>query len=742
MQVNLKLAALVAVAGLAAPVMAQDSVSNNPGGTDGDALPAYAAGASQRSAYVVDGSPLFGSRGSRYFLYPIAKTTKASSFFFNNLMSAQALSPTIISGMLNSSYSLWENQPGAGVNPAENDVPGSIVAEGPALQFSAAFSNFGTADAGGNYTGIVGVTAKFFENNPGRLYVTRVTAAENGATGTDNRASFGIGSIDAAGNTYFRADGFGATGPNAMVGNNVFRIALGARNTNGNVIDNTGSSQFGNGTSVRIVNNYANTINTPGNIPADLAGVSTGRALIANFDNQLGTETSPGAAAPGNMTYTSAHLVTNHRGGPAFTKNVLRGGVGTGAILMNSGSNLSVFGLSAAGAVLSPISIASPASASDCAGYTAANGRFDHYRSQVATNGGNSPVAVSRDPRAGTPAARQGLVAGVFYTGRGTGTDTAWPYNALMVGRFNPAASGTSTTAEWKVVAYTDFVGGVDIGSPITGDYGADGAPFTNDAGEFDDNLTNDAPIGRLANLYEVTGGAPAGPSISAPAFDSVGNVYFIASVALNKSGPTGPFVDFDSALIRAIYNPDTFCYTLELLAELGDTFDGPNSGRKYQLQFLGVADSNSVDSGTIFSGNITQAAFANTDPATLGTGAIEDTRALGGLVFRAEVTYDVNNDGTFDDPSSAGGDPSSPDESYAVLMYLGHRPTNTTPACVGDFNSDGFVDDTDFVIFANAYDQFTVPPADPQTDLNNDGFVDDTDFVIFAQAYDQFVCP
>ena len=61
---------------------------------------------------------------------------------------------------------------------------------------------------------------------------------------------------------------------------------------------------------------------------------------------------------------------------------------------------------------------------------------------------------------------------------------------------------------------------------------------------------------------------------------------------------------------------------------------------------------------------------------------------------------------------------------------------------CPADFTLDGFVDDTDFVIFAQAYDQFTVPPANPDCDLNADDFVDDTDFVIFAQAYDLFACP
>ena len=61
---------------------------------------------------------------------------------------------------------------------------------------------------------------------------------------------------------------------------------------------------------------------------------------------------------------------------------------------------------------------------------------------------------------------------------------------------------------------------------------------------------------------------------------------------------------------------------------------------------------------------------------------------------------------------------------------------------CPSDFNSDGFVDDTDFVLFAQAYDLFTVPPAAAAADLNSDGFVDDTDFVLFAQAYDLFTCP
>jgi hypothetical protein len=61
---------------------------------------------------------------------------------------------------------------------------------------------------------------------------------------------------------------------------------------------------------------------------------------------------------------------------------------------------------------------------------------------------------------------------------------------------------------------------------------------------------------------------------------------------------------------------------------------------------------------------------------------------------------------------------------------------------CAADFNCSGFIDDTDFVTFAAAYEAFTVPPADASADLTGDGFVDDADFVIFAAAYEGFVCP
>ncbi|MBX3390633.1 MAG: hypothetical protein KF691_14395 [Phycisphaeraceae bacterium] len=57
---------------------------------------------------------------------------------------------------------------------------------------------------------------------------------------------------------------------------------------------------------------------------------------------------------------------------------------------------------------------------------------------------------------------------------------------------------------------------------------------------------------------------------------------------------------------------------------------------------------------------------------------------------------------------------------------------------CPGDFNSDGFVDDADFVIFAGAYNELT----NPAGDLTGDTLTDDLDFVEFVAGYDALICP
>ncbi|MGH7245007.1 MAG: hypothetical protein ACREJD_16450 [Phycisphaerales bacterium] len=65
--------------------------------------------------------------------------------------------------------------------------------------------------------------------------------------------------------------------------------------------------------------------------------------------------------------------------------------------------------------------------------------------------------------------------------------------------------------------------------------------------------------------------------------------------------------------------------------------------------------------------------------------------------------------------------------------------------ACPADLTGEGFVDDSDFVIFVQAYnildcEDASMPLGCP-ADFNLDGLVDDSDFVIFVAAYDALVC-
>ena len=67
------------------------------------------------------------------------------------------------------------------------------------------------------------------------------------------------------------------------------------------------------------------------------------------------------------------------------------------------------------------------------------------------------------------------------------------------------------------------------------------------------------------------------------------------------------------------------------------------------------------------------------------------------------------------------------------------------TLSCRADLNSDGYVDDADFVLFVYAYNildctDFNMPYNCP-ADLNSDAVVDDTDFVFFASAYNALLC-
>lgn len=70
----------------------------------------------------------------------------------------------------------------------------------------------------------------------------------------------------------------------------------------------------------------------------------------------------------------------------------------------------------------------------------------------------------------------------------------------------------------------------------------------------------------------------------------------------------------------------------------------------------------------------------------------------------------------------------------------------NPNPICLADLNADREVDDTDFALFASAYNLLVCSdpgqPADCPADLDADGLVNDSDFVLFVQTYQDFFCP
>jgi len=183
------------------------------------------------------------------------------------------------------------------------------------------------------------------------------------------------------------------------------------------------------------------------------------------------------------------------------------------------------------------------------------------------------------------------------------------------------------------------------------------------------------------------------------------------------------------------VYNPANFSYELELLFRLGDRFHGRNANRDYIITFMSIADSNSVDSATAWSQNISETAHLNADPGNLEP---RDPRTLGGMVLAAQILYDYDNDGVFDACTGTGGNPNSADQDYNVLLYVGAE--GGEEPC-GDFDGDGDVDLSDFTQFQLCFGGSNNPPAPTcppgvDADCDADGDVDLADFLIFQQNF------
>jgi hypothetical protein len=686
-------AALVACAGSA---FGQDSVSNQGASLPGDGLSPWAPGL-QRTAYVVDLSPFQTSWGTTFGIAPLMKTSKTSAGFTGSLGSAQFLSNDLLAGaeFAAPSYAFWEDAPGFGVNPQTNNTPQTVSPAGASTRFAAAFSEFSTSQGGFNYTGVLGAVVNFRPSEPGRLYVKRVVAAVGtGDAATGDTAQIGFGSIDADANTYYRADDFGLAGspfgPN-IVGTNLYRTDLDAR---GAVVNQITGNVAALDATAALLTGSATAHNTPSNIPQSVAAGPT--IATGNFNNLY----VRGTASP--LTADGSHLappITDHRGSfGSTTRQTLGSGVTNFGVLVHDANGdttgINLFSVNAAGAVIDRVALFAPTSVTDnddgfTVSYTGVQ-EFTQYASQTAFRGGVGQVAVGRD--------RNGMgLAAATMAENGFNDDFS---TQILVARRNPATGNTA----WAIAAYIDqaFVTGRSGKEILDGPGGT--------------------AIGVLTPMFNVTGGSPLGPSMSAPVLDAAGNIWFIGTVELFDRLPGGGS-DFDSALMRAVYNEATFSYELELVAELGQVFAGLNSGVNWNITFMGIADSNSIDSGTMFSGNGSSAAFNNMPVASIDNN--RDPRTNGGLVVNAGITYDVDGDGTFD---TAGG----VDEGYNALLYIGAVPAGDGPCNVADFALPfGTLDFFDVQAFLQAFSAMN-----QSADLIDDDVFDFFDVQFFLQAF------
>jgi hypothetical protein len=641
---SLRPASLLLAGALLAPVAAsQDSVANTL--CESDALTPWddasaAFGSEQKNAYIVDLAPAITVWGMPFGVAPLAKATRANPAFNTNLISAQALSrrQLVNAPFASGSYQVW-NAAGAGIHndPSLNDVPGSDTAPCLGNQLGFAFAEFDTTQAGFSYNGIVGGVINLLPSNPSRLYVTRLMAAVNGCDGTTDAAQFGMGTVDETGLIHTRADNNNSPGGCATIlaGNYWWQVRSLQRNgAVRNVVSGSypafadASDPVVSDTTVPIT-----THNTPGTMPASVTG---GSALVmgTNFDKQFVTGSVGGATT----TYTT-HLgagATDQRGAVGYTTDAFpalggtHGVVGHLAKPSSGGTDrINLFGVNAAGVPQTKLVITLPAVITDNSnGATniAGSNEFDHYHGAIAFRGGNSQVALGVD-QAGN------LLVAAEVDHPDTSTND-WGVNYIAVARVTPALA-----VSWTMAGYN---------------YGPTGKAVLSGPGG--------TPIAQMVQLGLLTGGSPAGPSVSAPMIDSVGNVYFLSTIELLGSG------DFASGLVRAVYDPATFSYELDLVLKSGDVFPGQNSDRDWLITLLKIADSSAVSPGTAWSGNINEMAHGGQSVAGLPT---NDPRTLGGLVLSASVMYDVDDNGQFE---SCFDLVPGPDQTYNVLLYVGHR--------------------------------------------------------------------
>ncbi|HED54366.1 MAG TPA: hypothetical protein ENJ00_09250 [Phycisphaerales bacterium] len=668
-----RLMTLISCAGLAAPALAQDSVSSTGAG---DALDAYTA-STQVVKYTAKMTPFTSAVGDSYGIVPLVKASASLPIdpFFNHLISGQAMSRHILPNTLSSgTYADWSTG-GPGVNPTNNSAPGSVNLPGGSL-FSTAVS---FAEFGNSANNIIAGLVTFDPANPATLYVDRIVAATNQSTSTPDtdNSQFGMGVIDANLNLSFRADGFGTLGGNRLTATNIFRVNAELR-ANGtlNEINNSGGTDAA--ATERLLTNNATNHSPPTQIPEADGGPS---AFGPNFLSQH-VHNDYMSATTAHLTSTFAGLTsaTDHRGTFGYAPITPFGGTDVGTAIALERINgtdtvdLGIYGLDAIGTPTSVAVFQAPTMIPDGIDpYIAPFAEFQLYRSQMAFRGPSGAAALSTNANGDVLAAAVFDIACVNCGGLtyGGGAGTA-PIQGISVLSFDPA--DPAGTQSWTLAAWVD------------GDTGV-GKPIRDGSGTVIGELTPIAVFG------------VAGPSISGVSMDAAGNIYFLSPFL--DYGPDGMIGtaddDFDTGIFRAIYDPILGGYDLDLLIQTGQVFTSANTGLDYVITFLDIADANSSSSGTFFGHNTTYDGFPGlADPADPA-----NHFNLGGLTFAASMIYDSNADGLFDTLTG--------DENYSYLFYV--QPLGGSN--ITDCNNNGIDDAIDI---ANG----------TSTDLNGDGIPDE----------------
>lgn len=699
---------LVAACGLAlgasGAATAQDSVANTPG--QSDAISAYDLDL-QRVRYVVDLSPVVSAWGTAFGVAPVMKATRSiAPTFSTQILGAAAVSANQRTGVTipSTQFPVW-SAAGQGVNPDFNTAPGSSVTKtGFTRAFGVAFSDFGL-EPGDQTLASSGVGAIVGQDssNPNRLYVERTTAlVSRNDTNEPDSSSVSLGSIDEGGNVYLRVDDFGATLGFANVkGENALAVSLSERTvTPGSVgsinfLVNLSGSPTGlngplsGGTSTRfVINNGTTTLNTPIGVFTPLApGVlaSSNATISLDFRGRIVI----GREAAGSSTSSSAHLasgVAGLRGNPTFSisrdlpGSPTLGSVATLAIAPSSAraTMINIFGLNAPASVGanptvstgSAIAATLPSPIPGRDGYSAnASGQaeFTHYLSQVSFRGPSGQVGLGRT------SAGELIAAAVA-------TDPSAPTSQrefLAVATRDPVSGAFA----WTVAAHP--------GMPVfSGPAGASGA----------------TQIGTIAFQ------APA--SISTPAVDLLGNVYFVAAWDDTRpQGSGGPGAETGPGRKTGLFKAIRLAggeFGLELLLCSGQRVVGANSQTEWSIARLTLADADSVASGGFHGGQALQAQL----PGRETTDAFSSF-AAGGVIVNATIRYDRG----------------AQEDAYEAVLFLGGR--NALP---GDANGDGVVDFADLnIVLSNFGD--TGAPGDPG-DLNGDGVVNFVDLNLVLSGF------